>query len=182
MRTGNQPGQHAGGCGRGFTLLETMVVVIILAILMTLVVSVGTVILDEARRQKTISILDMVKQAIHAYYRENNKAYPEVTGDTEPKPDAAVFDNTAELVTALLSLAESKKVVTRLPEGALAKDRQDSDKLKLWDGFGKAMRYERTTGLGGQPRVISSGPNGRYYTIPESGKVVDEDNIYSDRQ
>lgn len=73
---------------RGFTLVELLVVIFIIAILSTIgFVMYGTV-QKSARIAKRIEDLKVIQTALELYYSVN-KAYPS-TGTTEPPPWAAV--------------------------------------------------------------------------------------------
>jgi prepilin-type N-terminal cleavage/methylation domain-containing protein len=66
---------------RGFTLIELLVVVVIIAILAGLVLGVGTVVVNNAKRVKAANMANQLQASVTAYYTEYS-AYPIPTGVT----------------------------------------------------------------------------------------------------
>jgi len=60
----------------GFTILELVVVLIIMAVLMTIATSIYFNYINKAKFTVSISILDTVSKTLESYYLDNNK-YPE---------------------------------------------------------------------------------------------------------
>ena len=138
---------------RGFTLVELIVAVAIMAILVTLVVGVSKHVRAEAARKATASTQAILMDAIQEYF-EQKGGYP---------PQSSM----AELVEELKAQPEARTRLYLLPQDAFK-----TTTGEVVDGFGNAMSYSETGGLGGGPVVISSGPDGPQGTS--------EDNIRSD--
>jgi prepilin-type N-terminal cleavage/methylation domain-containing protein len=146
-----------------FTLIEVLVVIFILGVLAAIVVSVAGYVMSRASGQETAAIQKTLLEAVQAYYDAGNpndpnnlKAYPPES--TDPN------ESGKELVKYLTTQASRAKAATefllKLPKEAWNGDSNEAIK----DGWGKGMQYEAKGGLGGKPLVISSGPDGRFFT------------------
>ena len=138
----------------GFTLTEMMAVMLIMTVLVLLVVGVSRNIQVTTAKSATRSSQAILKRALQAYY-EDTKEYPPTSYD----------DDGADLFDKLKNNEASERELRALPVAAMA-----SNGFK--DGFKKKMRYQKTTGIGGTPVVISAGPDKDFAT--------EKDNIRSD--
>ena len=150
--------------GGGFTMIEMMAVLTILAILIALVVGVGEHIMDEARRKQTIATQEVVMQAIQAYYKNNGPPYPPEESD----------GTTDELMANLEGDRDAKVLLQGLDDDAYKGTTEDPT-LRLWDAYGREMRYRDDEGLGGAPVLISPAKDGTWDTGSD-----DDDDIRSD--
>jgi len=128
--------------GRGFTMVELLVVLLILAILLGLVVGISKYVMAEAARKQTESVQSIVIHAATRYYETT-------TPSDYPGSDA---NGCRQLMTTLYNHAPSKEVLRTLPNDAWAGSGQP-----LKDGFGEEMQYQKAGGRGGTPVLISKG-------------------------
>lgn len=121
---------------KGFTLVELLAVMLILAILVGLVVGVTGYATARTNRLHTLTIMDVVLEAIQAYYEDTNGC---------PASLAILVQN-----------PEAQKVLANLDSETWKG--KGSDKIN--DAYGSPLKYEETGGLGGCPALISGGPDG----------------------
>jgi prepilin-type N-terminal cleavage/methylation domain-containing protein len=138
----------------GFTLTEMMAVMLIMTVLVLLVVGVSRKVQVTTAKSATRSYQAILKRALQAYY-EDQKAYP----------DNSYTDDGAQLFLDLKNNEASERELRALPVSAMASN-------GFLDGFKKKMRYQKTSGIGGTPVVISAGPDKDFTT--------EKDNIRSD--
>ena len=184
---GRQAYQHSGRftChlwGRqAFTLIELLVVMVIISIIITMVITVTKYVYDEAALKQTEANQNIVVSAIEAYY-EVQGSYPADAMDFATPPGAQGPAN-ADANNILLyylrgweegtdnqSVRNSKQRVRKATESIILELPSDAvviadlDTSFLMDGFGNAMQYSRTGGLGGRPVVVSAGPDDQFGT------------------
>jgi prepilin-type N-terminal cleavage/methylation domain-containing protein len=121
----------------GFTLIEMLAVICILAILLGLVVGISRHIIERSAVNETITIQDIAMDVIMTY-RDVQGALP--GGNT--------------LMQDLRSVPASNNKLANLPRDAW------TGGTGLLDGWGRVMTYNPTGGFGGTPVLISRGPNG----------------------
>ena len=155
----------------GFTLIEILVVILIISILVALVASFTGVMISYSKAKGTQADLQVLLAAIRAF-RDANDNYPNAT-------------DIAMLRTQLEATPQARERLANLSEQAYPPD-PGKDFL---DQFGRALRYDMDGGKGGEPVLISAGPNGMFGTIdekPSSGDWVklqaewESDNVRSD--
>ena len=139
-----------GATKSGFTLVELMVVMFVMMVLVGLAVGVSKHLMDKSAREQTIVTQKILMAAITAY------------GDQPPS--AATL---AGVWGQLKAVPAAKERLEKLDPDAL-----NTQEMKFLDGYGNAMKYERTGGLGKRPVLISAGPDGDF--------DKDADNIRSD--
>jgi prepilin-type N-terminal cleavage/methylation domain-containing protein len=133
--------------GRGFTLVELIVALLIIALMLMLVSGVGRNVLEASRSDATRNIQTVIMDAVKVYYRAE-KDYP--PGDGGP-------DSSETLLAALRAVDPSRPILRMLPADAVQTGPM-GDEL-LYDGFGRAIRYDRSGGLAGRrPLLTSPGP------------------------
>ncbi len=162
---------------RGFTLVEMLVVVFVIAILVTIVVGVSKIVHNRAGKEQTRATMQVVGAALEAYYQATGD-YP---ADPDPKTfpaqpsvgwtvrDWQAFCRATLLYAQLWGLAQSRAKLGPLGEDAV--QRVNANNV-LVDGFGKCLDYFRDRGAGGTPLLLSAGGDGNYDS--------QEDNIRSD--
>jgi prepilin-type N-terminal cleavage/methylation domain-containing protein len=134
------------GNNSGFTLVEMLIAMLICAIAVALVVSVGADVQRTSRADETRAIQAVLAEAIRAYY---DAGLPWPPGEGGPA-------SSASLLGALQSEPAAQHVLARLPDFATRTD--DSGRMLLYDGFDQPMRYSRTGGVGRQsPLLLSYG-------------------------
>jgi len=138
----------------GFTLMEMLAVILILAILLALVVGVSRYIIDKAAESETQAIQSIVIDAV-ILYKSKTGVLPADDGSC------------AVLMTKLAEVPECRKKVGELPPKAWSKSGSP-----LNDGWHRAMRFQQSGGIGGAPVLISAGSDGGFGTA---------DDIRSDR-
>lgn len=159
--TMNTDKQHDRRSKAGFTIIEMMVVLFILAILVALVVGVGKYVRDEAARKETASTQALLMAAIQAYH-DIRGVYP-----SEPADDNNTDNRNKNLVLQLRAIEASRSKFDNLPAKARTTD-------FVVDAYSKTLDYRANMGLGGAPVIISAGPDQDF--------AKDSDNIRSDRQ
>lgn len=185
--------RNIGRGDTGFTLVELLAVMVIMAVLVSLVVAVGTYVREDAARRKTSTIQAMITQAIQEFYDEvgrypgideNGNVDGDLDGDLQGSvPSPEENETTAVLVEYLRAerdLADddmetavriaAERILADLPDDAMVIG--DSGDRYLMDGFEQRMHYDPEGGLGGRrPVLISAGADGKFDT---------EDDIRSD--
>ena len=161
----------SAGCRGGFTMVEMLAVLMILTILVALAVNVGERIIDDAKRQETMSTQRVVMEALKAYY-DTAKVYP--NNDTDGSDDCS------EVMGLLSGDKNAGVLVKSLPIKA-----HSGGGSALIDGYLMEMRYRKAKGLGGGPLLISAGKDGDFgfdaFADPGGGDEDKKaDNIRSD--
>jgi prepilin-type N-terminal cleavage/methylation domain-containing protein len=162
---------------RGFTLVELLVVIGIIAILVGLVAGISQHVMNESSRRETTAAQATLKGAINAFHEvmgfdPNTGTSPLMLKD----PNSGVYllnmlrgkaaNGAADLPQAKAIQAATMKILAKLPGTAL-KDGNSG----VHDGWGNTMCYGPTGALGDMPLLISAGLN---------GKFGDSDDIRSD--
>ena len=124
--------------GRGFTLIEILVVLFIITVVVTLVLGVSRTVIQMGARKQTEATQDLVMTATQEY-RDRTGDWPEAS-------------NTIELMEALNEHADSRKIIADLPPRSWKGPGEP-----LLDGFDREMQYQATGGLGCRPALISKG-------------------------
>ena len=158
IRRYGKTGKHANA-RRGFTLVELLVVMFIMAIIVALIVGVGKYVADQAAIKQTRAAQAVISRAIALYY-DQYKFYPNV-------------DSTDKLASALRNSPKAKEMLNKLSEENLS----GSGGI-MADGFGNEMRYKPKGGFGDRPVLISPGPDGEF---GEDKPDMGGDDIYSDK-
>ena len=133
MRRSNWTSRRAGG----FTLVEMLALILIIGIIMTIVVGVSGVIIQDANRKQTLRRMEIVLQAIRAY-RDDTGDWPDNLG-------------------VLSGNTKSAKRLESLEPDA----RSGSNYV---DGFGNMISYRKTGARDGGPLLKSNGPDGQANT------------------
>ncbi len=147
----------------GFTLVEMLTVLLILAIILALVVGISKHLMEEAARKQTEATQSVLMSAV--------LRYKELTRSLPPN------DNLYPLC-ALSTPQEVRDLVSRLPKEQFTWD-NTAQTATAKDGWGQAMIYRPTGGRGGGPVIISKGPDRAINeSTPTDSKNLD--NIRSD--
>jgi prepilin-type N-terminal cleavage/methylation domain-containing protein len=139
---------------RGMTLMELLVVTIILGLLMSLGLGIGSALLIKADRQKTIGTMAIVMGAIDVYY-EQCGAYPPQKDEND-----VTYPYSDYLLTTLKLCPAAQKALSALDQQAMNEGAECG--YAFIDGFNMPIRYLATGGLGGAPQLSSAGPDGKY--------------------
>lgn len=155
--------------GEGFTLVELLLVMFIMAVLVALVVGIGASIVEEGNRRKTEAKQVLLMNAIEAYHR--------VTGKYPPDRDGTLYDpnNSTAVLLRYLDGHDCGGLAEDVKEKAKVFLREIADDPNM-DAWGRAMRYYNRGGR--LPVIISSGPDENF---GDEIRARIEDNIRSDR-
>lgn len=98
MPTHAHPRDASTRAPRGFTLVELLIVLGIIAVLITIVVVVGQGVAQSAKRNATVNTLQVLDEAMAAYVASEDASFPKfITPDpARPTAFAAVFDGVAQ--------------------------------------------------------------------------------------
>ena len=124
----------------GFTLVELLAVMLILAILMTLVIGASKLIFTDVYVDETKAHMKIIMAAI-TQYRDAMGTYP---------------NSQANLVGNLSSVPKSRLLIGKLGENAW----NPSNKNEFLDAWGNPIHYSPSGGLAGTPGLTSAGPDG----------------------
>jgi len=167
MNTSTNNHNAAARPRQGFTLIEMMAVIVIIAILAALIVSVGLYLRHDSGNKTTMATMDVLSTAIEAYQADKGFLPDE---DRDGKVSAAVTEIDAarerskslrrELELANLKCCDER--VANLPQEALGSDGT------FVDGFGNPIDYRMNKGMGGASMLISAGPDGKFGYVKTS--------------
>jgi len=169
---------------RGFTLIELVIVIGLIAVLATLVVSVGSAVQGKAAENEARAILTAVQGAIETYEDTlgsppdhavdfRDPAVESLVNDIDTKPVSgrtrALRANTGVLVRQLRRVSEARKQLEALSEDLFKTSRFSPDPVNdpdamveltyMLDSFGTELNYQSNGGAGGTRVVISAGAN-----------------------
>lgn len=128
---------------RGFTLVELLVVIVIVAVLASLATTMGISALNKAKRQSATVVATAVKKAVEDFYNEYG-TYPVATAD--PTHETTGIDLNSSQGVAMLNALVGKET------GATVMNRKGLKFLDLPEGKGTAAKgregviYNGTTG------------------------------------
>lgn len=137
----------------GFTLVELLAVMLILAILMTLVIGASKLIFSNVYIDETKGNMKVIMAAI-TQYREVKGKYP---------------PSQATLVSELITVPKARTLIGNLGENVWHPENKD----EFRDSWGNAIVYSRTGGLAGTPGLTSAGPDGDIDTEEDNVRFND---------
>ena len=167
---------------RGMTLIELLVVTIILGLLMSLGLSVGSKLLTGADRRKTIATMAIIMGAIDTYY-EQCGAYPPQVNEVQWNSDGSLrldngnmvpvtnsppaysanqYDYSDFLLLVLKRCPASLKALSALGEYDINAGAYCDTAFTDGFGMGMPLLYNAAGGLGGTPTLLSAGSDGKY--------------------
>ena len=155
--------RHPGG----FTLVELLAVIMIIAIVVSIVVAVAGKMMREGSIRNTKMRMGVIMNAVQLYFQEHRE-YPTVAADALYP---ALMNPWAHPTPSRLAAQEQARKLILSLEGKALKDPQGAP--KFLDGFEAEMVYHSTGGVGGSAYLESAGPDADFATT--------EDNIRSDR-
>ncbi|MEJ2702959.1 MAG: type II secretion system protein [Sedimentisphaerales bacterium] len=157
MKTGN----HV----HGLSLVEMLIVVAIIAILVTMVVSVASRVDNQAKEKGTESIFTLLDSALQEYH-EFTGHYPE---QAEVAPAKAV-DHIEYLYGELDSVPSAQKILRQLSGStvqdkyrALGTDETTQTPPEVYDPWGTPLDYRYVAGQN-FPLLVSAGPDKTFGT------------------
>ncbi|MDY7011682.1 MAG: type II secretion system protein [Planctomycetota bacterium] len=167
---------------RGFTLIEMLVVIGIIAVLVMVVVGVSQLVIDKTGKTQTKLNMEVIHQAIEAYSEVKGNYPPDEDDFSDPYPDYSdrdwrAYKRGVKLYDELSSVPQARARLANLGKDAIMNI--DGNNVFV-DGFDKYMEYFSDHGAGGTPVVISAGGDGRFGTDAEP--EYKKDNIRSDNQ
>ena len=160
---------------RGFTLIELMAVIVIIAILVALIFSVGLYLRHDSGNKVTLATLDILSVAIEAFHAETGKMPEEANVSGAATEIEAAITRSKYLGAQLLSARSSNERLIHLPQDAIRSHPtngklEPSQFLCFQDGFERPIDYRKEKGMGGAPMLISAGPDGKFgYTKSPPG-------------
>jgi len=160
----------------GFTLVEMLAVILVIAILVAVVVGVAGIVIRRAAEAETKMTMEVIRTAIDVHYEVNSDFPGEVTNFGAPpvgwsQRNWEACKRGGALYGALMGCEPAKQRLSPLKSDAI-KAVYGGNKAFI-DGFGKYMDYFKTAGAGGKPLVLSAGGDGDFNTT--------EDNVRSDK-
>jgi len=167
------PGKRLAG-GRGFTLVELIVVMAIIAILISLIASVATSVRVRAQEQRTQADLKTLLAAVQEFQESTGAAPPDYPPPGATPPNLWRVERLALL---LRDLDRHEKIKSTLRDYFPA-DRFSTRTLVLGAGpaescyvildvFKTPFDYVRDGGPGGAPVFISAGADGAFGTADD---------------
>ncbi|MDP6546032.1 MAG: type II secretion system protein [Phycisphaerae bacterium] len=132
----------------GFTLVELLAVMLILAILMGLVIGASRLLFADVYAKETKNTMAVVMSAITEYHK--------VTGN---------YPSQANWVSELKNTEKSRKQIEKLGENVWSATNNN----EFRDAWGNKIEYSPNGGLAGAPGLTSAGPDGDIST--------EEDNV-----
>lgn len=169
----NRPPRQAR---RGFTLIELLAVLVILGVILSLIISVGIYLRNEAARKSTVATLDIIANAIAVFQSEKAGVAPAFPAPyVSADPNVQPKERSQKLYTELMSVKRSADLIAKLPSDALDK----STPPAFLDGYGNVIDYSRDGGVGNSPYVKSAGLDGNFGYNPVDVNAQ-KDDIRSD--
>ena len=143
-----------------FTLVELMIVIFILAVLVAIIVSISGYVTNKANEKDTAITQAILMNAIQAWRDKdtnNPKRYPTITNEANSPQE--LIDQLTGNAAAGMTLDDPRvKAATEILL-KLSKEAWPNSSRPVLDGWGNAMQYSSTGGLGGMPVIISHGPD-----------------------
>ena len=135
---------------QGFTLIEMVIVVGIIALLATMIISLVSRFDNQAKEKGLESTFALLEDALQEYY-----GY----WDSFPAPEQAPYLSTsAALYGQLYSTPDSRKILEQISESLLKKHPDDINMLQILDPWGTVLEYRYSPG-DSFPVLISAGPD-----------------------
>jgi len=135
---------------QGFTLIEMVIVVGIIALLATMIISLVSRFDNQAKEKGLESTFALLEDALQEYY-----GY----WDSFPAPEQAPYLSTsAALYGQLSSTPDSRKILEQISESLLKKHPDDINMLQILDPWGTVLEYRYSPG-DSFPVLISAGPD-----------------------
>lgn len=159
----------------GFTLVEMLVAVFVIALLVTVMVGVSGIVVRRSGVTHTRATMKVIGRALDAY-REVAGHDPFEPASVRPAPpgwrarDWQAYMRGKGLYDSLMGVPRAQGILQSLPRDAFKSPRGGNRTFA--DGFGKYMDYLGSKGLKGAPLLLSAGLDGDF------GRQ--EDNIRSD--
>ncbi|MCP4708311.1 MAG: prepilin-type N-terminal cleavage/methylation domain-containing protein [Planctomycetes bacterium] len=171
----------------GFTLVEVLVVVVIISILVSAVVMMGSYVTTNAKIQKTKSVMSALNSAINEYqlyHRTTSTIIDLPQGDlppqmfapplTDPPPIGANvnFYGIVRLYIALNTVPSCEEIISQIPENNMFRYFDvDHVLVDAWRNENiqqlNWLRYEYVQGSGNFPVIRSAGPDLLYGTADD---------------
>ena len=158
-----------------FTLVEMLVAVFVIAILVTVMVGVSSIVVRRSGVAHTRATMEVVGRALRAYH-EVAGHYPAEPASVSPAPPGwkarnwQAYMRGKRLYDCLMGGSRTQKILQTLPRDAFKSPRGGNTTFA--DGFGKYVDYLRSKGSKGTPLLLSAGVDGDFDR--------QEDNIRSD--
>lgn len=149
---------NSGRQASGFTLVELMIVIFILAVLVAIVVSVSGYVTRNANEKETAATQAILMEAIQAWRdKDTNKSYPDAN-----TPQQLIDQLTGHAAGMTPDDPRAKAASDILLK--LSKEAWPNPSGPVLDAWGRPMEYQQGGGLGGTPVIISHGPDGTQNT------------------
>ncbi len=176
-----------GRARRGFTLVELMLVMFILSVLVALTVGVSWYVIEQGRKTETLNNQRRLMAAVDAYRKATNKLpYIRNTGDVDYNPNSSRpydYDPDDHMTRLLKLLRGEYPRDNAVYEATKAMLGEGAGSLTS-DAYGNSMVFLSNKGVGGNPVVISAGPDGvlgyERNLTEQQRQQYKKDNVYSD--
>lgn len=160
----------------GFTLIEMLAVVFIIAILVTIIVGVAALVQRRQGVERTRTNMGVIHAAIEKFNEETGN-YPEELLDSLPpagwpldaqsQSEWYPFNRGAHLYRQLMIDPAPAACRARLRDLTYQNDAiitMQGTRETFADGFKKYLDYRRSEGAGGTPLLLSAGADGQFNT------------------
>jgi prepilin-type N-terminal cleavage/methylation domain-containing protein len=156
---------------RGFTLVELLLVMFILSVLVALVVGVSWYVIEQGRKQETISNQKRLMAAIDAFRKVTGHVPGAIASERcTYNPASAVEDNylPSKLMGNLIGVLSSGNPSSTSGDNSSPIYRAtrpfigDTGASMTNDAWGNAMVYLMDGGVGGRPVIVSAGSDGKF--------------------
>jgi len=134
----------------GFTLVEMLIVVAIIAILATMVVGLASRIDTKSKERALESTFALLDSALQEYYEYWNAF---------PNPDMPRLSHSAVLYKQLYSTPASQKILEKISPKLLRSDPNDADAQQICDPWGTVLDYIYDASINNFPLLKSAGPD-----------------------
>jgi prepilin-type N-terminal cleavage/methylation domain-containing protein len=143
---------------QGLTLIEMVIVVGIIALLVTMIISLVSRFDNQAKERGLESTFALLEDALQEYY-----GY----WDSFPAPDKTPYLSTsAALYGQLYSTPDSRKILEQISESLIKKHPDDTAMMQIYDPWGTVLEYKYSPG-DNFPELISAGPDKIFGTVDD---------------
>jgi len=158
----------------GFTLVEMLIVVAIIAILATMVVGLATRIDNQAKERglkSTFALLDSALQEYYDYWKDSPVPFPDPN-----KPP--YLTHSAALYGQLYSTPTSRKILEKISSKLIRDTPGAVGMPEICDPWGTVLDYRYVPG-DNFPLLVSAGPDRKFHLPGPDGRFGTADDVIS---